>query len=211
MFQLLILILALWGDRVSTAPLLEETNEEQKDVQNDTTTAIEDSLDQLLQDGLLGNDTGEENLRMIQKMFDVSKQKVCIRLSYTITYTKDQETPCDNPNITTLNCSDYSSVHLWVSFNPNVLAGRFLLHYAILDYKVLGLHWDRACDMRPVGTANLTISVPSLALLCGVADGERYVNESLQRFTEKVSFIPQILISARESSPSLYCNCCIYM
>lgn len=195
MLQLLFLTLALLGARVHTSCISD--SEESKAMHN-MDVALLDDLYQLLKEGLLNNDTAQENLGAIKEGFNFRKQKLCIRLNYTITCTEEEE--CDTTS-STINCSTgYSSAHIWLSFDPDTLSGKFLLHYAMLNYTILGLHWGEACDLRPAATINLRITVPSLAL-CGVK--EEYINESLKRLTKQVSLHYYEMLNALGSGSDL--------
>ena len=141
---------------------------------------IQEQLYQLLKDALL-NDT--ENVEKINDRFNQT-QILCVGVRYIITCTEEEI--CDNET-STLNCSTgYNSERVWLSFDPNTTSGRYLFRYAVLNWEVLGLTWQGACDLSEEAYLTLNIHVRSLTpLLCGV-DAEKYINSSLRELTEQV-------------------------
>ena len=177
---LLLLVLALLGEGVHMAPLpANETAEDDGD--ND---AIQDQLDQLLKDAML-NDA--ENVKKIADRFNLThyEQILCISVRYTLTCTEEEE--CDNAT-SKLDCSNgHMSERIWLSFDPDTTSGKYLLHYAVQNWEVLGLDWQGACDLSDEAYLRLHINVQSLTpLLCGV-DLVKYVSTSLNKITEQVS------------------------
>ena len=98
--------------------------------------AIQD-LYRVLKDAML-NDT--ENVKKISDRFNLTQyeQILCIGVKYVITCTDG----CDIET-STFNCS---SGYIWLSFDPNTTSGTYLLQYAVLNWEVLGLDWQGACD-----------------------------------------------------------------
>ena len=139
---------------------------------------IQDELDAILKEALLNN---TENLDKIKMAFGETSGdiKVCGLLNYTILC---EATECED----VVNCSSrYNSTVRWTSVDPYIPAGAFLYHFAAFGWKVFGFEWGDACDLSAASAPVLSITVPSLELLCDV-DGAKYIINSLSSLTEQV-------------------------
>ena len=179
---LLLLLLVSCQDMVLTAPVGESMWEEAEQgcsTQVSENNTVQEELDQILEQGLLNN---TENVAKIKQAFDVKPGtlKLCARLSYEINCTDQEE--CEGLGF---NCST-GNPHLfvWTSFDTTTLTGRFLFDYAMLGIDVFGFEWADACNTSYM---NLSISVPSLMLLCEVENSQSYITSSLHTLTEKVT------------------------
>ena len=138
-------------------------------------------LDAILEQGLLNS---TDNQDKIKKAFNLGPGtvKICVSISFEINCTNQEEDDgC-------FNCSGGNPyTFIWTSFDPTTfLTGPLLLLYGTASFDIFGFEWGGACDLSDEGTVSLLISLPSLALLCGLEDRQLYISASLNNLTIKV-------------------------
>ena len=164
------------------APLTERVDDGLHSEGSGDKDTIQDLFNRVLKDAML-SDT--DNVKKIADRFNLTQyeQILCIGVKYVITCTG-----CDIET-STFNCSSgYNFKQIWLSFDPNTTSGSYLLQYAVLNWEVLGLDWQGACNLSEEAylTLNINVSSTIARFLCGV-NAETYINSSLKELTAQVS------------------------
>ena len=142
------------------------------------TLTDDNCIDEILKQALLNNTENINKIRAAFKM-DTEVRKLCVRLTYNITW-MDQEEEYEN---TTCTAESNTSTFIWTSFNPTTFLGKFLLQYAALNWEVFGFEWLGACDLSTANTLVLNISVSAL-----YSKNHTILYEPLKRLTMQVGF-----------------------
>lgn len=127
-------------------------------VPNDYDPNQEFELRQALIAGIFNN---TRNIYVIKKTFKSGTNKICIPISYNISWFDQEE--C-NYYLT----STFESTYIWTSFDMGSSAGQLMYFFATNNYPVFGFDWSGACDIdhEISATSVPVLQISSVTLPC---------------------------------------------